>query len=92
MTKKQEFAKRVAGKTGLDKKEAEALVDAVYEVAGEVLVEEGKVALGNLGTLKTAERAARNGRNPSTGEDLAIPAKIVAKYKVSKDLDAKINA
>ena len=92
MTKKQEFAKRVAGKTGLDKKEVEAIVDAVYEVAGEVLVEEGKVALGSLGTLKTAERAARNGRNPQTGEDLVIPAKIVAKYKVSKDLDAKINA
>lgn len=92
MTKKQEFAKRVAGKTGLDKKEAEAFVDAVYEVAGEVLVEEGKVALGSLGTLKTAERAARVGRNPSTGEEIQIPAKNVGKYKISKDLDAKINA
>jgi DNA-binding protein HU-beta len=92
MTKKQEFAKRVAGKTGLDNKGAEALVEAVFEVVADVLVEEGKVALGSVGTLKTAERAARNGRNPSTGEDLVIPAKIVAKYKVSKDLDTKINA
>lgn len=92
MTKKQEFAKRVAGKTGLDKKGAEALVDAVYEVAGEVLVEEGKVALGSLGTLKTVERAARKGRNPQTGEEIMIDARIAAKYDASKELKAKINA
>lgn len=92
MTKKEVFAKRVAGKTGLDKKEAEAFVEAVYEVAGEVLVEDGKVALGSLGTLKTAERKARKGRNPQSGEEIDIPAKTVAKFKEHDELSTKINA
>lgn len=92
LTKKEVFAKRVAGKTGLDKKEAEAFVEAVYEVAGEVLVEDGKVPLGSLGTLKTVERAARKGRNPQTGEEIMIEARIAPKFDASKDLKAKINA
>lgn len=91
MTKKAEFAKRVAGKTGLDKKDAQAFVEAVYEVVADTLVEEGKVSLGQLGTLKTAERAARKGRNPLTGEDIDIPSKIVTKFKEHKELSAKIN-
>ena len=92
LTKKEVFAKRVAGKTGLDKKEAEAFVEAVYAVAGEVLVEDGKVALGGLGTLKTVERAARKGRNPQTNEEITIEARIAPKYVASKELKAKINA
>lgn len=92
MTKKQEFAKRVAEKTGLEKDVAETVVDAVYETAAEVLVEEDKVTLGNLGTLKKADRAARKGRNPSTGEEIDIPAKTVSKFKESKVLSSKLNS
>ncbi len=92
LTKKQQFAQKVAEKTGLDRKGAEEFMDAVFEVAVETLLEEGKVTLGDLGTLKTAERAARKGRNPQTGDEIDIAAKTVAKYKISKELDAKLNA
>lgn len=94
MTKKQkqDFIKRVVAKTELDNKGAEALVDVVFEVAEDTLLETGKVALGSLGELKTAERAARKGRNPQTGEEIDIAAKTVAKFKEHKQLKEKLNA
>ena len=64
----------VATKTGLKKKEAEAAVNATTEAIAEALKAGDKVQLIGFGTFEVKERAAREGRNPKTGETITIAA------------------
>ena len=64
----------VATKTGLKKKEAEAAVNAMTEAIAEALKAGDKVQLIGFGTFEVKERAAREGRNPKTGETIKIAA------------------
>ena len=64
----------VATKTGLTKKAAEAAVNAVNEAITEALKAGDKVQLIGFGTYEVRERAAREGRNPKTGETIKIAA------------------
>lgn len=69
-------------------------VEAVLNVLGDVATRElatgGEVPLPGLGRLKVKERAARTGRNPRTGEALAIPASRVAVFVAGKKLDSAV--
>ena len=51
----------------------------------------GKVTLVGFGTFSVSKRAARNGRNPQTGEVIKIKARKVAKFKAGKDLASSVN-
>ena len=64
----------VATKTGLTKKAAEAAVNAVNEAITEALKAGDKVQIIGFGTYEVKERAAREGRNPKTGETITIAA------------------
>ena len=64
----------VAEKTGLTKKAAEAAVSAVLSSVSEKLAAGEKVSLFGFGTFEVKERAARDGRNPFTGEAIKIAA------------------
>ena len=78
----------VATKTGLKKKEAEAAVNATTEAIAEALKAGDKVQLIGFGTFEVKERAAREGRNPKTGETITIAASkhpAVAAGKALKD-------
>jgi DNA-binding protein HU-beta len=81
MTKSQ-IADHVAQKAGLTKKAAVQLLDdfasLAYREAKNVFVVPG------IGKLVLANRKARMGRNPQTGEAIKIPAKRVVKFRVSK--------
>ncbi len=68
------------------KKEAQAAVDCVIESITEALAKNDSVTLVGFGTFKTAERKARKGRNPQTGEDIDIPARNVPKFVPGKAL------
>lgn len=68
------------------KKDAEAWLSAVCDVAAVELAEGGEVTLPGLGKLKTASKPARTGRNPQTGEAIQIPAKTVLKFVPAKAL------
>lgn len=76
---KAELVEAVAKKTGGSKKDAEATIDATLEAITESLAGGDKVALKGFGTFQVVERAAREGRNPQTGESMTIPAKKVPK-------------
>lgn len=73
------------------KKDVAKIYDLVEEVIEEGILE-GGVKVGKLFTVTVAERAARQGRNPQTGEKLSIPAKKVARFKVSRNLADKVAA
>lgn len=81
MTKK-DLIKKLADATLLKQTQVNDLLDALAEAVKEEMISgEGKVILPGLASFSLAERAARYGRNPSTGAVIDIPAKTVVKVK-----------
>ena len=83
---KAELIAAVAEKTGLSKKDTEAVVSASLEVITESLAQGEKVQLVGFGSFETKARAARIGRNPRTKEEIKIPASKVPVFKAGKAL------
>lgn len=73
------------------KKEAQAAVDKVFSAITDALASQESVTLVGFGTFKAAERKARKGRNPQTGEEIEIPARKVPKFIPGKNLKDAIN-
>ena len=89
---KTELVTRMAEKTGLTKKDAEALLGAFTSTVEETLVEGDKVQLVGFGTFEVRERAARKGRNPrNPQEEIDIPASKAPAFKAGKSLKEVIN-
>ena len=82
----------VATKTGLTKKAAEAAVNAANEAITEALKAGDKVQIIGFGTYEVKERAAREGRNPKTGETIKIAAAKKPVFSASKVLKDEVNA
>lgn len=68
------------------KKDAQAVVDCVLASISKALENGDSVSLVGFGTFKVAERKARKGRNPQTGEELYIAASKVPKFVAGKAL------
>jgi len=68
------------------KKEAQAAVDCVFSTITKALKKNDAVTLIGFGTFKVAQRNARKGRNPGTGEEIQIKAKKVPKFVPGKSL------
>ena len=66
---KNELAEQVAERTGLSASQARQVVEAAIEVVSDELAAGGEVALAGFGKFSVSHRAARQGRNPSTGAD-----------------------
>ncbi|SHK07633.1 bacterial nucleoid protein Hbs [Anaerobranca californiensis DSM 14826] len=81
---KTELIQSVAEKSGLTKKDSEKAVNAVLETIMDAVSAGDKVQLIGFGTFEARERAAREGRNPSTGEVISIPATKVPAFKAGK--------
>jgi DNA-binding protein HU-beta len=83
---KSDLIDSVAERTGLAKSDAARAVDAVLGSLTEALKRGDVVALAGFGTFQAKVRAARTGRNPRTGESIAIPASRVPSFKAGKAL------
>ena len=77
---KRELIQAIAAKAGLTNAQAEAALDAFGAVITEALVADKKIQLPGVFTASTTQRAEREGRNPSTGEAMTIPARRAAKF------------
>ena len=88
---KTELIAAIAEKTELSKKDSEKVLKAFIEVVTEELKKGEKIQLVGFGTFEVAERAARDGRNPQTGEVMPIPASKAPKFKAGKALKDEIN-
>ena len=77
---------KIAEKSALNKKQAEAALNAFTDTVVEALKEGDKVQMMGFGTFEIKERAARTGRKPSTGETIEIPAKKSPVFKAGKGL------
>ena len=89
---KTEIVAAVAEQAGLSKKDAEAAVKAFTDVVAEALKAGDKIQLVGFGTFEVSERAAREGRNPRTGETMVIEASKTPKFKAGKALKDLVNA
>lgn len=77
---KTELVAAMAEKTELSKKDAEKALKAFTDVVAEELKKGEKVQLVGFGTFEVAEREAREGRNPRTGETMTIAASKSPKF------------
>ena len=89
---KTELIAAMAEQAQISKKDAEAALKAFTDVVANELKASGKVQLVGFGTFEVSERAAREGRNPQTGETMTIAASKAPKFKAGKALKDMINA
>jgi DNA-binding protein HU-beta len=87
---KAELIAKLADDASVTKTQANAALDSFVEAVTKTLKGGGKVTLVGFGTFSVSKRAARNGRNPQTGEVIKIKARKVAKFKAGKELSAKL--
>ena len=83
---KDDIVNSVVKETDLTKKDAAAAVDAFTKTVQDALKKGNSVGLIGFGTFEVRTRAAREGRNPQTGEPLKIPKKKVPAFKAGKKL------
>ena len=88
---KSEFVDHVASKGDLDKKDAAAAVDAVLSVIEETLARGGEISFSGFGKFHVAERGAREGVHPRTGEPIQISASRVPRFTAGSGLKKAIN-
>ena len=88
---KTELIEAIAAGAGLSKADAKKALDATVAAVKDTLVKGDKIQLDGFGTFSVAERPAREGRNPSTGATITIPAKKVAKFKAGAELADALN-
>ncbi len=88
---KPELAKQVAAAAGLTGEQAKGAVDAVFDTVASELVAGRDVAIAGFGKFSVADRAAREGRNPATGETIQIAASRAAKFSAAAALKSQLN-
>ena len=73
------------------KKEAQEAVDCIFETIKKALKKEEAVQIVGFGSFKVSKRDARKGRNPQTGAEIQIPARMVPKFVPGKALKDAVN-
>ena len=88
---KTELVAAIAEEAGLSKKDAEKALKAFTDIVAAELKKGEKIQLVGFGTFEVSERAAREGRNPQTGEAMTIEASKSPKFKAGNALKDAIN-
>ena len=89
---KSEFVDRVADQAGIGKNEATKAVDATLSVIEETLSRGGEVSFTGFGKFSVAERGARQGVNPQTGERIEIAASKVPRFSAGSALKSAVKS
>jgi DNA-binding protein HU-beta len=89
---KSEFVDQVADRSGLGKGEADKAVNAVLDTIEEVLTRGGEVSFTGFGKFSVADRGARQGVNPQTGEKIQIAASRVPRFSAGSALKKSVKA
>ena len=89
---KSELVDHIAKEIELTKVQAAKIVDTFTNAIVDTLKKGDEVRLIGFGTFSVAERKAREGKNPQTGEKIKIAAKRVPKFKPGKDFAEQVNS
>ena len=87
---KGELVDKIAEKANVTKKDADSILSAMLEVILDTVADGDKVTLVGFGTFEARDRQAREGRNPSTGEPIKIPATKVPAFSAGKLFKDKV--
>ena len=88
---KSEFIDQIADRAGLSKKDAGAAVDAMLTTIEDALRRGSDVVFSGFGKFSVSQRAAREGRNPATGQKIHIAASRVPKFSAGAALKKAVN-
>jgi len=91
MTKSELIEKLSFASGTLNKKEAELVVNTIFDSIGNALVEGDRVEIRGFGSFTVRERDAREARNPKSGEVVKIPSKKTPFFKTGKELKERVN-
>ena len=89
MTKK-DMARAIAEKTGLTLLQTQEVIQKTLDAVVATLLSERRVELRGFGVFEVRQRAARNGRNPRTGEKVFVPEKLVVAFKPSAEVNDRL--
>jgi len=90
MTKK-DMAKAIADETGLSHNQAKEIIQQVLDGITETLVTEGRIELRNFGVFEVKKRRPRKARNPRTGEEVDVPARLVVTFKPGLEMAERVS-
>ncbi len=88
---KKSLIEKVAGRTGFLKKDVEVITDALLDSIAEMLAKNEKVQFVGFGTFEVRTRAARQCKNPRTGEMIKIGETKIPAFKAGKNLKKAID-
>ncbi len=91
MTKSELIEQLSVNAEALNKKEAEMVVNTIFDSIGNALVGGDRVEIRGFGSFTIRERDAREARNPKSGEVVRIPSKKTPFFKTGKELRARVN-
>ena len=86
-----ELAEKIAEANGLNKADARKIVDGVFAAITDAAASGNEVSLSGFGKFKVKESAAREGRNPSTGETIQIAASRKLGFTPAKAVKDRLN-
>lgn len=89
---KAQLAEMLFDQIGLNKRESKEMIDAFFDLITDSLVEGGDVKISGFGNFQIRTKAARPGRNPRTGEPVAIEARRVVTFHASPKLKDAVQA
>ena len=90
--KKKDLINAISKEAGMAKNESEAALNAVISCLTDLLAKGDSIVLPGFASISVKKRAARTGRNPSTGQPITIPASNVVSFKTGSKLKESINA
>ncbi|MBI4683684.1 MAG: integration host factor subunit alpha [Nitrospirae bacterium] len=83
---KADLADEIFEKVGLSKKEAQDIIEIIFDTLKQTLKEGESVKVSGFGTFHVRKKSARRGRNPKTGQDLEITPRKVISFRASNKL------
>jgi integration host factor subunit beta len=87
---KADLVELITAETGISKQHTSLIVDGVLDGVCRALSEGRHIEIRGFGTFKVRERRARRARNPRSGTEVMVPAKLVPVFKPSKELKALV--
>ncbi len=87
---KADLVNSIFEKIGLSKKEAQEIVEILFDTMKQTIVEGNSIKLSGFGTFHVRKKMARRGRNPKTGEDIEITPRRVVTFRGSNQLKSAI--
>jgi nucleoid DNA-binding protein len=87
---KADLVEEIAAQTGVSKNHTAVIVDGMLDAISRALSDGRHLEIRGFGTFKVRERRARRARNPRSGSEVLVPAKLVPVFKPSKELKAQV--